>query len=762
MAGTAYARSSSQKMDPVKSGLRKADEKDVVGLKVGDVATRYGELPICSAELRLAEVAELLEATGQTAAAVLNSKGVVEGLITEGDILQSYLHGAPWDITVGEWQLGGGGARVDTFSKSAAIDSAASAYRASASGAVAPEEPLEEALPTLLGRRMPGGMAHRRELMLVKSSPGGYRGGVLSPLDLAQALAEPRHAIEFPGLGLEGANTVADIMVHRSELPSITPDQTVQQALLELLAAPCNSVLVADHDTVYGLVTPSDALWAFRNEVSRSSAAWKSFGKRPSRLSLQETTISTDARLQKAAAVMTSRPVTPEGITGGIRRHLVAVQPDSSKVVGIISPSLLGGSYATGMHAAKVREDEAVKAETQRQAPEGMPIGEAQVKEEESPADAEQPPPPKRRRRTIQRRKKAVKQHPVTIAEVAAQRETASCSPADTLLDAAEALVSSGRTAAAVINIRGDILGVLTENDMLAALVDGSDWNQSISRYLRGGDSRLPGFMVPALTLGPKASLAQAAAEMASMAEDSVLGIRNACHHLLVSSGEGCGLRLLSALDIARGMLQAASAAAAGTSGGLGEIAVTQALELSAGQVMKDRKLIVASCKSTDSLAKAFQVMLESQQNCLLVTERSSGTPGTASEAGMEVEEESEAPDRGQEQDQHQRQHGHILGLVTAADAVEAFYNQQRGEGVSVASWLQGQDRSRSIEKRIIAAGSTLSDACTAMAESGNHHLLVVGPGQTGTEIIGVLSALDIVCALADVYEYDVQQTTTE
>ncbi|CAE8644147.1 unnamed protein product, partial [Polarella glacialis] len=109
--------------------------------------------------------------------------------------------------------------------------------------------------------------------------------------------------------------------------------------------------------------------------------------------------------------------------------------------------------------------------------------------------------------------------HPLTVAAVALQRETVTCSVEDTLSDACESLVSSGRTAAVVLD-NGRVCGVLTENDILQAYVEDVSWVCSIGDWLKGGDARLPGFMVPVLTLPPDASIAEAAACMLYQMEE--------------------------------------------------------------------------------------------------------------------------------------------------------------------------------------------------------------------------------------------------
>ena len=91
----------------------------------------------------------------------------------------------------------------------------------------------------------------------------------------------------------------------------------------------------------------------------------------------------------------------------------------------------------------------------------------------------------------------------------------------------------------------GEVVGVITENDILAALMDGIDRDIQLDLWLRGGQARLPGCMVNALTMTPAMSLLKAAERMACQAEkDSGY----ACHHLLVSNGSQP--HLVSDLDV--------------------------------------------------------------------------------------------------------------------------------------------------------------------------------------------------------------------
>eukprot|EP00931_Biecheleriopsis_adriatica_P036775 TRINITY_DN21148_c0_g1_i1.p1 TRINITY_DN21148_c0_g1~~TRINITY_DN21148_c0_g1_i1.p1 ORF type:complete len:441 (-),score=94.21 TRINITY_DN21148_c0_g1_i1:224-1399(-) len=361
--------------------------------------------------------------------------------------------------------------------------------------------------------------------------------------------------------------------------------------------------------------------------------------------------------------------------------------------------------------------------------------------------------------------------HSVTVSDIASQRETSTCSPTQTLADAADILMASGRTAALVLE-KGSVRGVLTENDLMVALLDGAPWDCEVGAWLRGGRARLPGFMVPSLTLPAATTLAEAADRMAtSLAESHGF----ACHHMLVHESsvlpEPSGtatfrVRLLSALDVARGMLDAVAAKTAGAPSGTAGDAAEEASQMTVELAMKgDLRLPisgVASCKLTDTLQKSFKVMLECSQNCALVTSAKSKTE--KSRTTDEMQEDKDAGSNRQLDDQLQESqtdnacvvdeefHGMIFGLITAADALRAFSQRQRGDGISVAEWMHAPSH-WPMAKRYVSADTSLFAAASIMAECNVHHLLVMATNKK--QIVGVISALDIVCALAACYRFD-------
>lgn len=303
------------------------------------------------------------------------------------------------------------------------------------------------------------------------------------------------------------------------------------------------------------------------------------------------------------------------------------------------------------------------------------------------------------------------KHHRVT--EVVARHQTVFCSREDSLGDACDELVSSGRTAAVITDAHDKVKGVLTENDILAALLDGTPRDCKIDLWLRGGNARLPSFMTESLTVTPKTSVVEAAEVMRAYAEKDT---GYACHHLLVA-GDSHRPRLLSALDIVQSIISQSR-----------DKAEAAAANMKVRQAMKSRSSIVV-CKLSDKLSEAYRRMHESRQNCVLVVE------GLGDFEGEKLVNELQL---GQ----------HIHGVVTAADALRTFSECQDGERCTVGGWLRGLTSAEhtTASQRSISAEASLAEAASMMTESGMHHLIVLAASRT--EVVGVLSDLDIVCAL--------------
>lgn len=399
------------------------------------------------------------------------------------------------------------------------------------------------------------------------------------------------------------------------------------------------------------------------------------------------------------------------------------------------------------------------------------------------------------------RRRAPTKSHPTRVSEVVCLRDTALCEVDLTLLDAVDTLVSSGRTAAVLVDKRagGAVRGILTENDILQALLEGVTHETPIEQWLRGSEARLPGFMMPALTLPPSATLAEAAACMTAMALDQEEhDFSFACHHLLVKRGqavpageaagsaqaseEEANLRLLSALDVALGMISAAAKESAGRDEG----GASTATNLTVAQVMKPRT-VVPACYESDRLLEALQALRYAKQNCALVVAVAPRTAAVSSAIDLDLEpdeaDQQAAPVADQSQqtgsavdveaevktemdvepaepeEQAPKPDPDIRGVITTSDALRAYSEHPgRIEEVTLGGWLHGIADSPT--RRDIWEDASMADAADKMKELGVHHLLVTKAGTD--QVVGVISALDIVCAIGQFYMRDPSEPVLE
>jgi len=279
-------------------------------------------------------------------------------------------------------------------------------------------------------------------------------------------------------------------------------------------------------------------------------------------------------------------------------------------------------------------------------------------------------------------------------------------------LEASKLLQSTGRTAAVILDGEQSVLGVLTENDMLLAFVEGISSTCTVSQWIHGGEARLPSFLISPLTIRPDAPLFDAAFRMATMVKGDF-----ACHHLLVCNAEEDSnhVRLLSALDIARGLL-ASSEESWKEVAEVGQWSVDKAMKL---------RSEVPSCTLADSLAEALDTLHSAKQNCVLAIPSAGEGEGDIGDAKTE--------------------HAIVGGAVTPADALRAISENIDCRNVSVAKWLHRSGISP--EHRSICSSASLAEAAAVMSKGGLHHLLVEEPARS--KIVGVLSALDIVRAIA-------------
>ncbi|CAE8599855.1 unnamed protein product [Polarella glacialis] len=534
---------------------------------------------------------------------------------------------------------------------------------------------------------------------------GGRRRGQLDASTLAVArLGRPADLVKnfLRKEGQEGNSFVANAAVSQimepvNSLPVCDHCCTLQELLQALLRSPSGAALVTDGRSLLGLCRAADVLWAFCQRVDLGEKMWKRLAGRCDLHGLSCHAIAADTPLQSAALAMVQASEA-RAVSDGLLPHLLAYQPGGKALVGVLSPQQLLSSVPARLFA-----------------------------------------PPEMEPHQLETPKAWLQHHPTTVGDVVAQRKTPFCFANESLGEACDDLAKSGRTAAIVLDAtNGAMRGVLTENDILQAFVNGESWDCLIDSWLRGDDARMPGFVLPVLTLASHANLAEAASCMACMAETRAPpGFPAfACHHLLVrghfDAEDRCHFRLLSALDIALGLTTIAAPwlAAEGLAGELGTPPVVS-------QAMKPRGLAV-TCTAEDSLADAFWALADSLQNCALVAgEEDFGEAlvlqaGESGEAGGQLLKGPAGVA--------------ICGVVTVADVVRAVSIHEAGKcsHTSLGCWLLGQGISPC--GRSIAAESSLAAAALAMVQRGVHHLLVVG-GLSG-EVLGVISALDIVVAM--------------
>jgi len=288
------------------------------------------------------------------------------------------------------------------------------------------------------------------------------------------------------------------------------------------------------------------------------------------------------------------------------------------------------------------------------------------------------------------------------VGDVVAHCKTATCRNTDSLGDACDAMVAASRTSVVVLDENLQVKGVLTENDILAAVVSLTSQACSIDAWLRGDQARLPEGMVPSLTLSPEEDLQEAARVMCREAgKDS----GHACHHVLIDEPGEAHCYLLSALDIAKAL--------AGDTANQDEAHVA---DMEVRLAMK-HQADMATCRLTDKLSDAYRIMFEARQNMALVLDA----------------------------DAHPSRQ--VRGVITAADALRTFSEYLDADKTTVDDWLRALTPAEHYlaRQRIILESKCLSHAARKMSENNMHHLIVLCANE---EVTGVISALDVVRAL--------------
>eukprot|EP00441_Pelagodinium_beii_P038943 CAMPEP_0197651620 /NCGR_PEP_ID=MMETSP1338-20131121/33339_1 /TAXON_ID=43686 ORGANISM="Pelagodinium beii, Strain RCC1491" /NCGR_SAMPLE_ID=MMETSP1338 /ASSEMBLY_ACC=CAM_ASM_000754 /LENGTH=300 /DNA_ID=CAMNT_0043226307 /DNA_START=136 /DNA_END=1038 /DNA_ORIENTATION=+ len=293
---------------------------------------------------------------------------------------------------------------------------------------------------------------------------------------------------------------------------------------------------------------------------------------------------------------------------------------------------------------------------------------------------------------------------PHLVGEVVAQRKTAVCHTSGTLGDACDKMIAKGRTSAVLLDDKEEVKGVLTENDFLSAMMDGTGRDLSIDLWMGSGMARLPESLLQSMSLLPSEPLIDAAKIMMNEAEKDS---GHACHHVLVHQ-PGHNMYLLSVLDIAMALI-----------GDPKTRDEAHAAHTKVALAMKQRG-DMATCKLDDKLSEAYRIMFESRQNMVLVLDADADVhPGCQ-----------------------------VQGVITTADVLRSFSESLDAETTTVHSWLQGLTASEHpmASQRCISETKSLSDAAAKMRSIDAHHLVVLAENQI--ELVGVISALDIACAL--------------
>mmetsp|Transcript_53343 Transcript_53343/g.173452 ORF Transcript_53343/g.173452 Transcript_53343/m.173452 type:complete len:677 (+) Transcript_53343:160-2190(+) len=275
--------------------------------------------------------------------------------------------------------------------------------------------------------------------------------------------------------------------------------------------------------------------------------------------------------------------------------------------------------------------------------------------------------------------------------------------------DAASALHASGKTAAAVADGDGIVVGLLTENDVMRAFFEGALVTSRLDAWFDSGMARASDLAMRRLTVRPSTPLSEIAERMVSNA----LAGNCACHHVLVEDDAGHLWGVLSALDMVQALIRPETWADSSTPSNQkdcskpGMKAPWATLSMSVKDVMKSRD-DVFTCPPTNTMKEVLKVLLMTKQNSALVVDA----------------------------------HG-IYGIVTPRDAVKAFADGEESSEI-IADWLAKKQQASG--PRLIESTASLADAAALMTANGVNHLVVVLPGTL--EAVGTVSSLDL--ALCD------------
>eukprot|EP00929_Paragymnodinium_shiwhaense_P070664 TRINITY_DN357_c0_g1_i2.p1 TRINITY_DN357_c0_g1~~TRINITY_DN357_c0_g1_i2.p1 ORF type:complete len:690 (+),score=168.29 TRINITY_DN357_c0_g1_i2:242-2071(+) len=257
-------------------------------------------------------------------------------------------------------------------------------------------------------------------------------------------------------------------------------------------------------------------------------------------------------------------------------------------------------------------------------------------------------------------------------------------------------MAASGRTAAAVVDMLGNLVALVTENDVMRFYWEGASPKEFLSDWLNehGDEARASEFKLNRLTVAPSTPLARVAEIMVNnaMAGDC------ACHHIIVADEEAKKYAVFSSLDLIEAICQANSGKTQASNVNLEGHATRTVSE-----VMKQGDAVI-TCSPTNTMKEVLKCLLMTQQNSALISD----------EQG-------------------------IHGIVTPRDAIQAFADGVQNS-VIIRDWLQAN--AANPKERIIESCKLITEAEAAMVNKKLQHLVVVDPGSL--EAVGTVSAMDV------------------
>eukprot|EP00929_Paragymnodinium_shiwhaense_P030511 TRINITY_DN17281_c0_g1_i1.p1 TRINITY_DN17281_c0_g1~~TRINITY_DN17281_c0_g1_i1.p1 ORF type:complete len:675 (-),score=108.42 TRINITY_DN17281_c0_g1_i1:544-2568(-) len=285
-----------------------------------------------------------------------------------------------------------------------------------------------------------------------------------------------------------------------------------------------------------------------------------------------------------------------------------------------------------------------------------------------------------------------------------------------TLGDLAKNLVSTGRTAAVVADCDGNLVGLLTENDVMRAYWEGAVPEDRLSDWLASGAARAPVAKLKRLLVHPSTTLVNVAEIMVSNAVSGDC----ACHHVVIQEESGRIFGAFSSHDMVKALskcehLRGTGTSAAGAAGADGNghppspagsqvAAAEAAAHVMVSDIMKPRESVF-TCALKSSMKEVLKVLLTTHQNAALVV----------SDDG-------------------------VFSIMTPRDAVKAFRDGFPNT-VVLGDWFRSV--AHGPKSRIIGANAHLGEAAALMTEKDINHLVVVQPETS--EAVGLVSSLDLV-----------------